>query len=126
MAAQTGRNIYVSKGATRLLGARAKSLSLNGEPVDVTNDDSLGWREVLAEFGVKSVDVEVEGVLKDGVLVAAWFTSGLAAYTVTVTGIGTFTGNWMLTSVPLAGSHDGEITYTGTLQSSGAITFTPA
>lgn len=126
MAAQSGREIYISKGATRLLGGRAKSLTLNGETVDVTNDDSTGWRELLAEFGVKSVDAEVEGVLKDSVLIAAWFAEGLEAYTVTITGIGTFTGNWMLSSVPLSGSHDGEITYSGSLQSSGTITFTPA
>jgi predicted secreted protein len=125
MAAASGREIYVSKGGTRLLGGRAKTMTLNGEPVDITSDDSAGWREHLAAFGVKSVDVEVEGVLKDGVLVAAWFADDLAAYTVTVTGIGTFTGQFKLTSVPLTGSHDGSINYTGTLQSSGAITFTP-
>jgi predicted secreted protein len=126
MAAASGREIYVSKGATRLLGGRTKTMTLNGEPVDITSDDSLGWRELLAEFGVQSVDVEVEGVLKDAVLIAAWFAQGLEDYAVTVTGIGTFTGDWLLTSVPLTGAHDGSIDYTGSLQSSGAITFTPA
>lgn len=126
MAAQTGRNIYISKGATRVAGARAKSLTLNGETVDVTNDDSAGWRELLEEFGVKSVDAEIEGVMTSGVLVAAWFAGGLEAYTVTITGVGTFTGDWVLSNVPLSGSHDAEIAYSGSLMSSGAIVFTPA
>lgn len=126
MPAASGREIYVSRGATRLLGGRTKSMTLNGEPVDITSDDDLGWRTVLAEFGVRSIDVEVAGILKNDVLIAAWFANVLEAYTVTITGIGTFTGNWKLTSVPLTGAHDGAIEYTGTLQSSGAIVFTPA
>jgi len=126
MAAASGREIYVSKGATRLLGGRTKSLSLNGEAVDITSDDDSGWRTFLAEFGVQSVDVEVEGVLKDDVLIEAWFDNDLAAYTVTITGIGTFTGSWKLSSVPLTGAHDGSIDYSGSLQSSGEITYTPA
>lgn len=126
MAAASGREIYVSKGATRLLGGRVKTLTLNGEPVDITSDDDAGWRTHLAEFGVKSVDAEVQGVLKDDVLIAAWFDDDIAAYTVTITGIGAFTGNWKLGSVPLTGSHDGAIEYTGSIMSSGAIVFTPA
>jgi predicted secreted protein len=126
MAAASGREIYVSKGATRLLGGRTKSVTLNGEPVDITSDDDSGWRTMLATFGVQSVDVEVEGVLKDDVLIAAWFANDLSAYTVTITGVGTFTGNWKLTSVPLTGAHDGSIDYSGSLQSSGVITYTPA
>jgi predicted secreted protein len=94
--------------------------------VDVTTDDSLGWRELLAEFGVRSVDAEVQGILKDDVLIESWFDNDLATYTVTVTGIGTFTGSFKLSSVPLTGEHSGAINYTGTLQSSGAIVFTPA
>ncbi len=126
MAAASGREIYVSLGVTRLLGGRVKTLTLNGEPVDITTDDDAGWRTMLAEFGVKSVDAEVQGILKDGVLVDAWFDDDLKEYTVTVTGIGTFVGDFKLASVPLTGSHDGAIEYTGSLQSSGEIVFTPA
>jgi predicted secreted protein len=123
MAAASGREIYISKGATRLLGGRTKSLSLNGEPVDITSDDDLGWRTMLAEFGVRSVDAEFEGVLKDAILINAWLAEGLEAYTVTITGIGAFTGDWMLASVSLTGAHDGAIEASASLQSSGAIAF---
>lgn len=124
MVATSGREIYVSKGATRLLGGRVKTLTLNGEPVDITSDDDSGWRTFLATFGVRSVDAEVQGVLKDDVLIEAWVANDLATYTVTITGIGAFTGSWKLTNVPLTGSHDGAIEYSGTLMSSGAITYT--
>jgi predicted secreted protein len=126
MAAASGREIFVSRGATRILGGRAKSLNLNGEPVDVTTDDELGWRTLLAQFGVRSVDAEVQGVLKDDVVIDAWFDNTVEAFTVTITGIGTFTGSFKMVNVPITGSHDGAIEYTGSLQSSGAIVFTPS
>lgn len=126
MPAQTGRNIFISIASTRVAGGRAKTLTINNSPVDVTNDDSAGWRTLLATSGVRAVDFEVEGVLDTGAVIAAIMADELTTCTATVTGIGTFTGSWKIATNALAGSHDGEITQSASFQSAGAITFTPA
>ena len=90
MAAGSGRKLRISKGATPIAGARAHTLTINNEPVDITDKDDLGWRTMLNDVGVRSVDAEVTGVLLDSTIltVAMGTASGLlAAYTVAVDGI---------------------------------------
>lgn len=126
MPAQSGRNIFIAIGATRVAGGRAKTLTINNSTVDVTNDDSLGWRTLLAVSGVRAVDFEVEGVLDTGAVIAAIMADELSTCTATITGIGVFTGSFKIASDALAGAHDGETTQSASFNSSGAITFTPA
>jgi TP901-1 family phage major tail protein len=110
-------------GAMRTIG-----LTLNGEMVDVTNADSTGkWRELLAGAGNISASISMAGVLKDTAAHAALITDFIAktidAYGVTVDTLGTFDGSWQLTSLEMTGEHNGELQYSLTLESSGAITF---
>lgn len=128
MAAGSGRKLRISKGATAIAGARADNLTINNEPVDITDKDDLGWRTMLADVGVRSVDAEATGVLLDSTIltVAMGTASGLlAAYTIDVDGIGAFTGDWFLTSFALTGEQADAITFTASIQSSGTITYTP-
>jgi predicted secreted protein len=129
MAAGSGRKLRISKGATPIAGARTDNLSINNEPVDITDKDDLGWRTMLADVGVRSLDADVEGVLLDGTILAVAMGAGsglLAAYTVTITGIGSFTGDWFLSSFTLGGEQADAVTFTAAIASSGEITYTPA
>src|SRR5690554_963152 len=41
---------------------RATAMSINGEPVDITNKDAAGWRGLLDGGGVKSITITADGI----------------------------------------------------------------
>lgn len=128
MAKQLGRKIIVARGGTPIANVRTKSLSINREPVDVTDDDSAGWRELLDEPGQMEINMTVEGVFSsDSILQEAMSTSsGLTAHTLTFADGGALTGSFALASFELEGAYNEAATYSFEIQSSGVITYTPA
>ena len=73
MAAQKGKDLLLKVDSTgggvfvTVAGLRARSLSLNARPIDITNADSAnGWREMLDGAGVKSAAVSGAGVFPPG------------------------------------------------------------
>jgi predicted secreted protein len=125
MAALSGRKLRIKKGSTAIVGARTDNLTINNEAVDVTDKDDEGWRTLLSEAGVKSVDADVEGILEDDTLIEATLAASLiTAYTIEVDGIGDFTGDWFISSLALGGEQADAVTFTANIQSSGEITFT--
>jgi predicted secreted protein len=129
MAAGSGRRVRIAIDGADIAGAKTDSMTVNNEPIDVTDKDSVGWRTLLADVGSRSVDANVEGILIGDTLLALGVGAGsalLPAATITVESIGVFAGNFYLNSVELGGAMDGENTFSATLQSSGVITFTAA
>lgn len=125
MAAGTGRSLVLAWG-TALAGVKEKTVSLGGDPIDITSDDSNGWREVLDEPSQQQVDLSVSGVTKTAAMRTAWFTGArMAEATVTYPDGGVLTGDFYLASYSDSGANDGAITFEAELQSSGVITFTP-
>ena len=127
MPAVSGRKLRIKKGGTSVAGARTDSLTINNEPIDITEKDDAGWRKYLADVGVRSIDAEVEGVLEDSTLIAiavGTASSLLAAYTLEIDGIGDFAGNFYLASFAITGEQADTVTFTASIQSSGTITFT--
>ena len=127
MAAVAGRKLRIKKGATLVAGARTDNLTINNEPIDITDKDDAGWRTMLADVGVRSIDADVEGVLIDSALIAVAMgaASGLlSAWTIEIEGIGSFTGDWYLSSFAIAGEQADAATFTANIQSSGEMTFT--
>lgn len=47
---------------TTVAGLRAKSIRMNSQTVDVTDQASNGWTELLPEVGIRSVSVTGSGV----------------------------------------------------------------
>ena len=128
MAAVSGRKLRIKKGGVAVAGARTDNLTINNEPIDITDKDDAGWRTMLADVGVRSIDAEVEGVLADSTLIAiavGTASSLLAAYTLEIDGIGDFSGNFYLASFAITGEQADTVTFTASIQSSGTITFTP-
>lgn len=126
MTARVGRNLRIRRGTTPIAGARTDSLTINSEPIDITEKDDAGWRKYLADTGVRSLDCEVEGILEDSTLIADILGAGsvlLQSYTILITGLGTFTGNFYISSIQIGAEQDGAITFTASLQSSGTVTF---
>jgi len=123
----SGRSLRISRDGTTIAGARTDNFTINAEPIDVTDKDDAGWRTLLADVGTRSVSADVEGVLKDAVLIAA--ATGTASLlleecVITVTGIGTLTGDFMLSSLQLGAEMADAVTFTATLESGESLTVT--
>jgi predicted secreted protein len=126
MAAFVGRTVVVEVAGASV--ARTKSFTIGNEPVDITSDDDSGFRTMLSVAGTKTLDMSVEGVTKDGALIAlASGSSGLIEdVEITFPGIGTIAGDFFVASVELGAAYNEASTFSASLQSSGAYTYTPA
>ena len=119
MPAIAGRKVRIKRGSTAVAGARADSFTINNEPIDITDKDDAGWRTMLADVGVRSIDAEVEGVLTDSTLIAVSVgaaASLLSAYTLEIDGIGDFSGNFYLASFAITGEQADAVTFTASIQ----------
>jgi TP901-1 family phage major tail protein len=130
MASASGRDLTVGFGsptATTLTGVRTKSITVNNEMIDITNDDDSGWRDCLDEPGLKSVSVSVEGVWVDNVVraIAMSATDNATAATITFSDSATLVGNFYIANYAETGEYQGAITFSATLESQGTLTYTP-
>lgn len=110
-------------------GVRSKGVTINKEPIDVTTDDDEGWRKLLNKPATKSVDISVEGVTKDDSLRETIMTGESAVLAVLAVEYsdGSFLiGDFHLVSVEETGEYEDAVTFSGSLQSSGAVVFVPA
>lgn len=134
MAKLAGRKVNVYKAAdasgTPIAGGREHGISINNEAIDITDKDSAGWRTLLADPAVRSVDISFSGLMDGATYIALSLNSDTAGlltdYTVEIEGLGTFTGDFHLSSVELGTPHDDAVELSMTLASSGAITWTAA
>ena len=134
MAAQRGKalvlKVDISGTMTTIGGMRSTSMTLNDEAVDITNKDSGSQRELLPAGGILSMSITASGVFTDSTaeqtLRSAYGTSTFKSYNVIVPDLGTSAGTFMIASLEYAGEYNGEATYSVTLESSGAVTFTAA
>ena len=134
-APKVGREFLIKKNSVVLAGVRTKSFSFAGEPVDVTTDDDTGFRTLLAESGQEAIDISVEGLTKDVVIRGAALGSGSLMLTditlefpktgTQVTTGDTIAGNFFLSSLEESGTYNDAMTFSASLQSSGAWTYTP-
>ena len=98
--ALSGRSVRISRDGSNVVGARTDSVTINNEPLDITDKDDSGWRTMLNDVSLRSVSCEVEGVLKNATLltdsVGTASTALLKECVVTISGIGTLTGDFYL------------------------------
>ena len=126
--AKSGRAVRISRDGVTIAGARTDSLTINNEPLDITDKDDAGWRTMLADAGLRTVSCEVEGVLKDATLltdsVGTASTALLKECVVTISGIGTLTGDFMLQGLQIGAEQGDVVTFTATLESGENMTAT--
>ena len=135
MAAQKGSAMLIKhgtgsgspEGMTTIAGLRSTDITLNDEIVDITNKDSSGVRELLVDGGIHSITISGSGVFTDTASEASLRGEMNAAaaqnYQFLIPDFGTYTGQFILTSLAYAGEYNGEVTYSCTFESSGATTF---
>ena len=131
MAAESGRDLrieYASDGTTFAVvaGARTDSLTFNNEAIDTTDKDDEGVRTYLNDVAVKSMSLSCTGVAKASTFAAlaaaAGSSTSLHAFRVTFGSFATYTGSFFITSFEATGEQADTITFTMSLESSGAIT----
>lgn len=133
MVAQKGRNLLVKYNTTgstyvAVAGSREVTLTINNEPVDITNSDDSGIRKLLEGAGVNSVGIKAQGVYVDDAVVNTLRTVALTNmhgnYQLVVPGTvtRTYQGSFMIATFEEAGSYNGSVTYNLTLESAGVVT----
>lgn len=130
--ANIGRDLTVAIGTASsevvIAGVRTKSITINNEPVDTTNDDDSGVRKMLAEPGVKAVDVSVEGVVEDDIALALSMsaTNIITSCEITYPSGATLAGDFAIASFAESGTNNDAVTFTLELQSADTVTYTAA
>lgn len=141
MAKQLGRALLVKIGDgeaaeafTNLCGLNSKSLTINNSSIDVTTPDCTApegalWTATLN--GLKNVAVSGDGFFEDSTAEARMNTVAMAAdnacnFQVVVPDFGTYAGAFRIASLDFGGETEGGVTYSVSLESNGAVTFTAA
>lgn len=134
MPKESGRKVNLYKGtgvsAVLVAGGREHGIKINNEPLDGTDKNSAGWRELVGDVSLRSVDIDFSGLWNDATLLQAALASNAATllsnYEIRIQNVGTISGSFFLASVEIGSPHDDLIEASGSLQSSGAITWTAA
>jgi len=135
MTAQKGKDLLVKiaggGGYTTVAGLRTRRLAFNAETVDITHAESANrWRELLDGAGIKRASVSGRGLFKDATTDAlmrqAFFDGSVVSHQIIIPDFGTVQGPFQITSLEIAGEHNGEVTYDMSLESAGELTFTEA
>jgi len=123
--ADAGTGTTTGHAMTTVAGMRSTSFTASGEEVDRTTKDSAGWRELLAGAGVTNFSISASGVYADDVGLQKMrvdaITKALDYYSLVFESGDEYFGLFQVGSVEQAGEHNGEVTYSISLSSSGAI-----
>ena len=110
---------------TTVAGLRTTQLSINGDPVTITNKGSGGWRDLLSGGGVRSVSVSAAGVFTGGTAEMRIKNNALSgvidSYELSFESGERMQGQFLVTRLDYAGDFNGERSYTMALESSGAV-----
>lgn len=130
MAGHNGREFTFDWDSTTLVGVRSRGMTVTNDYVDVTTDDDAGWRTLLADPGVRSLEVTISGITSDEVLLAAIMASTVSAETLqgdlpsSLAVPGSVSGSFLVSSFEQSGDHDGGVEFTATFMSTGEVTYT--
>jgi len=126
-AGMLGRDAILAIAGQPIAGVLTKGLSIANEAVDVSSDDSGGYRELMAQSGTSTLDLSVSGVVKNLELLRSVIEneSKMYAFTLTYTDGSIIAFDGFFATYSQTGEHNGAYTFDSSFQSSGAYTFTP-
>ena len=133
MAKVAGRKVQIKEGtgaqATLVAGARSDSITINNEPIDVTDKGDDGWRTLLNDASVRSVEMSVSGLISGDSLIAKSLgaTNNLfGPYEIDIDGIGVASGSFFFSNIEVSAPHDGAAEFSATIMSSGVVSWAAA
>lgn len=125
-----GRKLVIRRGGTQIAAIRSKTISINGEAIDITSGDDQGFRLLDADVGERSIDISFDGVTKDAALRDIMLsTSGsllLDNVDVLFPNGDSLACDFFFSSLEETGSYKDAVTFSGSMQSSGQWTLTKA
>ena len=121
-----GRQVVYTVGGQSILGTTSKGITVNSEPVTVTDDNSDGWAEHLATPGVRNIEMTTSLIVKNLEMLRAIVANDSQAYSFTATypDGSTLAGTAFLGSYSETGETAEAFTADVTFQFSGIPTFT--
>lgn len=122
MAEQLGRKVTVSVDGDVVATARTTSMTVNNESVNITSAGDDGVRRLMDEPGEKSVEITLDGLYTDESLYDLAQGASLLTAVVLTYETYTLTGDFFLASYNEGQPYNEAITFSATLQSSGAVT----
>lgn len=129
-----GRKVRLKTGtgvtAVGIVGAQNEDLNVANTEVDVTDKDDNGYRTLLNDWGVRSIDITINGILKNGDLMTI-ATSGdpailLQEYTLEIGTVGTIVGDFWMQGFTVGAPTAEGTTFTATFLSSGEYAYEAA
>tara|TARA_R110000851_G_scaffold1931_1_gene7503 strand:- start:1022 stop:1420 length:399 start_codon:yes stop_codon:yes gene_type:complete len=122
-----GREAVLTIAGQPIAGVTTKGLSIANEAVDVSSDDSSGYRELMAQSGMSTLDLSISGVTKNLELMRSCIAneSKIYAFTLTYTDGSIVAFDGFFSTLSQTGESDTAFTFDAAFQSSGAYTFTP-
>jgi predicted secreted protein len=122
-----GRDAVLTIAGQAIAGVTTKGLSIANEAVDVTDDDSAGFRTLMAQSGMSTLDLSVSGVVKNLELMRSFITneSKIYAFIMTYTDGSTVTFDGFFSTYSDTGETATAFTFDASFQSSGAYVFAP-
>ena len=106
-------------------GLKTTQLSVNGDAVAITNKGSGGWRELLAQAGVRSVSVAASGIFTgssaETQVRSLALSGGIESFELSFESGERMRGKFLVTRLEYAGDFNGERNYTLALESSGEV-----
>jgi len=136
MAGAPGREFLLKKGGTVIAGLSNVTLSWGGESIDVTTGEDSGVRLLLAASGQEQIDLSFDGITKDSTMRDIALGSGSKMLTditiewplfdsATNSDPADISGNFRFSSYEEGAAQAEAITFSGSLESSGAWTYDP-
>lgn len=106
-------------------GLRTTQLSINGDPVVVTNKQSEGWRDLLSGAGTRSVSVSAAGIFlgseAEGSIRGHALAGTIDEYELSFEDGEKLRGRFLVQRLDYSGDFNGERNYTLQLESSGPV-----
>lgn len=129
--ADTGRDLLIKKAGTAIAGAQENGISVDNSPVDISDIAGAGYRKLGDFAGNRKLDMNISGIWTDKIVRDVALSSTQSSLLMTDITLdfadgGDISGDFFLASYEETGAHDGAVTFTATLQSSGAWTYTSA
>jgi len=115
---------------TTVGGMRTTRFVLDNQIIDCTNKDSGRWRGLLEGAGISTITITGSGIFTDSAAEEATRTNAfdnlIKNYQICFGNGNILEGMFQISSYERAGEYNGEETYSITLESASAITFTTA
>lgn len=125
-----GRLTILKRDGVLIAKTKTKGISFSGSNADSTTADSAGFSELEDGTAINSVSISVDGLFVDDAaqrnLIADKLAGAIQPWEIEFEGGSKFSGNFELGSLDIGSPHDGSVSFSASLQSSGAVVYAAA